>query len=171
MQVKLLQVIQDQEFERVGGLRTIKVDVRMIAATNRNLFQEVKTGEFREDLFYRLNVFPIHIPPLRDRRKISFPGRRFDKFNRKIERAVREIAAPVQELLMCHGWPGNVRELENLIERLVLISGGDTILLEDIPEELRREIQEGMRPTSFPITRPGHSKVSSRNRWKRLKRG
>ncbi len=152
MQVKLLQVIQDQEFERVGGLRTIKVDVRMIAATNRNLFQEVKTGEFREDLFYRLNVFPIHIPPLRDRKEDILPLADYflDKFNRKIERAVREIAAPVQELLMCHGWPGNVRELENLIERLVLISGGDTILLEDIPEELRREIQEGMRPDSLP---------------------
>ena len=152
IQVKLLQVIQDQEFERVGGLRTIKVDVRMIAATNRNLFQEVKTGEFREDLFYRLNVFPIHVPPLRDRKEDILPLADYflDKFNRKIERAVREIAAPVQELLMCHGWPGNVRELENLIERLVLISAGTPFCWKTFLKNCVARFRKGCRPDSLP---------------------
>ncbi len=144
MQVKLLQVIQDQEFERVGGLRTIKVDVRLVAATNLNLLQQVKDGQFREDLFYRLNVFPIHIPPLRERKVDIAPltGHFLEKFNQKISRSVARIDPGVQELFLKHQWPGNVRELENLVERLVLIAKGDSILLEDVPEEFKSAAEQ-----------------------------
>jgi two-component system response regulator AtoC len=137
MQVKLLRVIQDHEFERVGGLRTIKVDVRLIAATNRNLLQDVKEGRFREDLYYRLNVFPTHLPPLRERREdvLSLTDYFIEKFNKKLERSVRNIDSRVKELLIHYDWPGNIRELENFMERIVLMAGGDTITLEDIPPE------------------------------------
>ncbi|HBH88029.1 MAG TPA: DNA-binding response regulator [Syntrophaceae bacterium] len=137
MQVKLLRVIQDHEFERVGGLRTIKVDVRLITATNRNLHQDVKDGRFREDLYYRLNVFPTHLSPLRERKEDILPLTDYfiEKFNRKLERSVKHIDERVQEILLRYDWPGNIRELENFIERIVLLAGGDTITLEDIPPE------------------------------------
>ena len=137
MQVKLLRVIQDHEFERVGGLRTIKVDVRLITATNRNLHQDVKDGRFREDLYYRLNVFPTHLSPLRERKEDILPLTDYfiEKFNRKLERSVKHIDERVQEMLLRYDWPGNIRELENFIERIVLLAGGDTITLEDIPPE------------------------------------
>ena len=137
MQVKLLRVIQDHEFERVGGLRTIKVDVRLIAATNRNLLQDVKDGRFREDLYYRLNVFPTRLPPLRERREDILPLTEYfiEKFNSKLERGVKHIDARVKDLLVNYDWPGNIRELENLIERIVLMAGGDSITFEDIPPE------------------------------------
>jgi len=137
MQVKLLRVIQDHEFERVGGLRTIRVDVRLIAATNRNLLQDVKDGRFREDLYYRLNVFPTHIPPLRERREDILPLTDYfiEKFNDKLEREVKSIDSRVKDVLVSYDWPGNIRELENFIERIVLMAVGDTITLEDIPPE------------------------------------
>jgi DNA-binding NtrC family response regulator len=137
MQVKLLRVIQDHEFERVGGLRTIKVDVRLIAATNRNLLQDVKDGRFREDLYYRLNVFPTHLPPLRERREDILPLTEYfiEKFNSKLDRGVKHVDSRVKDLLVNYDWPGNIRELENLIERIVLMAGGDTITFEDIPPE------------------------------------
>ncbi|HEX7534395.1 MAG TPA: sigma-54 dependent transcriptional regulator [Syntrophales bacterium] len=137
MQVKLLRVIQDHEFERVGGLRTIKVDVRLIAATNRNLLQDVKDGRFREDLYYRLNVFPTHLPPLRERREDILPLTDYfiEKFNGKLDRQVKHIDSRVQDVLVNYDWPGNIRELENFIERIVLMAGGDTITFEDIPPE------------------------------------
>jgi DNA-binding NtrC family response regulator len=137
MQVKLLRVIQDQEFERVGGLRTIKVDVRLITATNRNLLQDVKEGRFREDLYYRLNVFPTHLPPLRERREDILPLTDYflEKFNRKLDRSVKNVDAKVKELLVSYDWPGNIRELENFIERLVLMAGGSVITMADIPPE------------------------------------
>jgi DNA-binding NtrC family response regulator len=137
MQVKLLRVIQDHEFERVGGLRTIKVDVRLIAATNRNLLQDVKDGRFREDLYYRLNVFPTHLPPLRERRDDILPLTDYfiEKFNSKLDREVKHIDSRVKDILVRYDWPGNIRELENLIERIVLMAGGDTITFEDIPPE------------------------------------
>lgn len=137
MQVKLLRVIQDHEFERVGGLRTIKVDVRLIAATNRNLLQDVKDGRFREDLYYRLNVFPTHLPPLRERREdiLSLTDYFIEKFNSKLDREVKHIDSRVKDILVSYDWPGNIRELENLIERIVLMAGGDTITFEDIPLE------------------------------------
>ncbi len=137
MQVKLLRVIQDHEFERVGGLRTIRVDVRLIAATNRNLLQDVKDGRFREDIYYRLNVFPTHIPPLRERREDILPLTDYfiEKFNGKLEREVKSIDSRVKDVLVSYDWPGNIRELENFIERIVLMAVGDTITFEDIPPE------------------------------------
>jgi len=138
MQVKLLRVIQDHEFERVGGLKTIKVDVRLVAATNRNLFQEVKNGRFREDLYYRLNVFPLHLNPLRERSEdIPALAEYFlEKFNRKLEKNVKAIDPPVMDQFLKYDWPGNIRELENIIERLVLIASGNVISMDDIPPEI-----------------------------------
>ncbi len=139
MQVKILRVIQDQEFERVGGLRTIKVDVRLIAATNKNLLEEVGEGKFREDLYYRLNVFPVKLPPLRERKEDigTLADYFLSKFNKKINRGIEHIDPKARELLINYGWPGNIRELENLMERLVLLAAGNTITLEDIPDEVR----------------------------------
>ncbi|HOO90098.1 MAG TPA: sigma-54 dependent transcriptional regulator [Syntrophales bacterium] len=139
MQVKILRVIQDQEFERVGGLRTIKVDVRLIAATNKTLLEEVEEGRFREDLYYRLNVFPIDIPPLRERRGDIGPLADFflKKFNKKLNRRVEGIDPEVEDFFSHYGWPGNIRELENLMERLVLLATGDIITIEDIPADIR----------------------------------
>jgi DNA-binding NtrC family response regulator len=144
MQVKLLRVIQDHEFERVGGLRTIKVDVRLIAATNRNLLQDVKDGRFREDLYYRLNVFPTHLPPLRERREDILPLTDYfiEKFNNKLDREVKHIDSRVKDVLVSYDWPGNIRELENFIERIVLMAGGDTITFEDIPPEWKSAAEE-----------------------------
>jgi two-component system response regulator AtoC len=138
MQVKLLSVLQDQAFERVGGLRTIKVDVRLITATNRNILQDVKDGIFREDLYYRLNVFHTHMPPLRERIEdiLTLADYFIQKFNKKLDRAIKDIDSGVKEIFTHYSWPGNIRELENLIERLVLMAGGETITLNDIPAEL-----------------------------------
>ncbi len=138
MQVKLLRVIQDHEFERVGGLKTIKVDVRLIAATNRNLSQDVRDGKFREDLFYRLNVFPIHLPPLRERKDDIANLCEFilAKFNKKLEKNVGAIEPGVFELFTNYEWPGNIRELENILERLVLTAGSDRIKTVDVAVEL-----------------------------------
>ncbi len=143
MQVKLLQVIQEQEFERVGGLQTIKVDVRLITATNRNLFEDVKDGRFREDLYYRLNVIPAHLPPLRERKE-DIPvliGFFIEKFNKKLDRSVKYIDEKVTNLLIQYSWPGNIRELENLVERMILMARGDTIVFADLPSELKTAIE------------------------------
>ena len=138
-QVKLLHVLQDQEFERVGGVRTIKIDVRVIAATNRNLLQDVKDGRFREDLFYRLNVFPLHLPPLRERQEDILPLMDYflGKCNQKLGKHVRREDPRISELFQRYSWPGNVREMENMIERLVLVAKDNRIVLEDVPEEIR----------------------------------
>ncbi len=129
LQVKLLRVLQDGEFERLGSSRTIKSDVRIIAATNRNLKEEVGKGRFREDLWYRLNVFPITVPPLRQRREdIPLLVRSFvRKFSRKMGKEITRIAPQETEALQNYSWPGNVRELENVIERAVIVSQGPTL--------------------------------------------
>ncbi|MCD6153537.1 MAG: sigma-54-dependent Fis family transcriptional regulator [Syntrophobacterales bacterium] len=139
MQVKLLRVIQDQEFERVGGLRTIKVDVRLIAATNRDLYRDVQAKRFREDLYYRLNVLPVHIPSLRERKEdIPVLTDYFvDKFNKKLNRNIQVIDSTVRKMLLNYHWPGNIRELENLVERLVLMAQDDVIRTGDLPPEIK----------------------------------
>jgi DNA-binding NtrC family response regulator len=144
IQVKLLRVIQDHEFERVGGVQTIKVDVRLVAATNRNLQQRVKEGYFREDLFYRFNVMPIYVPPLRERKEDipALVGYFIEKFNRKLDRQIAGVDPEVMELLLDHDWPGNIRELENLSERLVLMAKGDQIVMGDVPAELIEAVEE-----------------------------
>jgi DNA-binding NtrC family response regulator len=138
MQVKLLRVIQESEFERVGGISTIKVDVRLVVATNRTLQQEVEEGRFREDLYYRLNVIPINLPSLRERRDdIPLLIEHFiKKYNAKLNRQVRGITPEALNLLNNHDWPGNIRELENVIERCLLFADHLEIQPVDLPEEL-----------------------------------
>jgi two-component system, NtrC family, response regulator AtoC len=137
MQVKLLRVLQESEFERVGGIKTIKVDVRLVTATNRDLLAEVGAGAFREDLFYRLNVVPIHIAPLRERREdIPLLADHFiAKFNGRLKKEIASITPEAIERLIAYQWPGNIRELENLVERLVAISDHEWITDEDLPFE------------------------------------
>src|SRR6185503_14792903 len=138
IQAKLLRVLQEREFERVGGTQTIKVDVRAIAATNRNLKAEMKAGKFREDLYYRLNVVPIPMPTLRERREdISLLANYFvAEFSNKCKRRVTGISPEARRLLCAYDWPGNVRELENAIERAVVIGQTDLIMPEDLPETI-----------------------------------
>ncbi len=134
LQHKLLRVIQDGEFERLGSPHTIKVDVRIIAATNRNMEEELRMGRFREDLFYRLNVFPINIPPLRQRVEDIplFVNHFVAKFNKKIGKKIETVSTETLNALQKHLWPGNVRELESVIERAVIISQGVSIQLLDL---------------------------------------
>ncbi len=148
MQVKLLRVLQDQTFERVGGVKRIRVDVRLIAATNRDLEREVRAGNFREDLFYRLNVIPIKLPALRDRADdIPLLVEHFlAKFNLRLGKHVRGLSAEALSLLRTWTWPGNIRELENLMERSVLLSESDLLDCEDVlafsglpPEDMTTE--------------------------------
>lgn len=133
LQVKLLRVIQEGEFERLGGSSTISVDVRIIAATHRDLKQMVSIGEFREDLFYRLNVFPITLPPLRERGgDIAIIVKAFvDKFAKKMGKQIDNIPQKIMNELSQYAWPGNVRELENIIERAVILSNSNTLQLHD----------------------------------------
>ena len=139
MQVKLLRVLQEREFERLGGNQTIKVDVRVIAATNRDLEQAMREGKFREDLYYRLNVVSVVIPPLRERKE-DVPEL-LDHFIKKYSQANRKkisgVSAEVRDLLMRYSYPGNVRELENIVERAVVLSKGGTITSADLPLHLR----------------------------------
>ena len=129
LQPKLLRLLQEREFERLGSNRTIKVDVRLIAATNRNLPAMVRKGEFREDLYYRLNVFPVRVPPLRERREdIPLLVHYFvSQLSRKMRKAIRNIPRGVMEAMMDWPWPGNVRELQNFVERSVILTRGDTL--------------------------------------------
>jgi nitrogen regulation protein NR(I) len=138
MQVKLLRVLQEQEFERVGGVNTLRVDVRILAATNKNLEDEVKAGRFREDLFYRLNVVPIHLPALRERREdIDALVKYFlQQFNLKLRRSITGIEPACMEALRAYSWPGNIRQLENALERMALMSDGSVLRVEDLPEEI-----------------------------------
>ncbi|MBI5496627.1 MAG: sigma-54-dependent Fis family transcriptional regulator [Deltaproteobacteria bacterium] len=138
MQVKLLRVLQESEFERVGGIKTLRVDVRLIAATNRDLRQAITEGRFREDLFYRLNVVPVALPPLRERLDDIPPlvEHFITKYNQRLSRQVRHITPEALERLREYPWPGNIRELENIIERSVLFAEGDTLSEKDLPPEL-----------------------------------
>jgi Nif-specific regulatory protein len=138
LQAKLLRVLQEREFERVGGTRTIKLDVRLITATNRDLEGEVKKGTFREDLFYRLNVVSLRMPPLRERREdIALLASYFaSKYAKRANRAVLGISPQARTCLTNYDWPGNVRELENAIERAVVLGSSELILPEDLPESV-----------------------------------
>jgi len=140
MQVKLLRVLQERTFERVGGEETLSLDVRVICATKRDLLGLVKEGRFREDLFYRLNVVPIHIPPLRERKEdISLLINYFlKKFVSQYEDALPDVSPEAMKVILAYDWPGNVRELENVIEHAVAFSELKGIALETLPEYLRR---------------------------------
>lgn len=139
LQVKLLRVLEEREFEQVGGCRTIKADVRVIAATHRDLEEEVQKGTFREDLFYRLYVIPLTLPLLRDRKSDIPPliSHFLEQFNSKNNRHVQGVSEEAMEIMVRYSWPGNVRELKNLVERLVVLNGEGEILPRDLPEKLR----------------------------------
>ncbi|MCB2186461.1 MAG: sigma-54 dependent transcriptional regulator [Deltaproteobacteria bacterium] len=138
LQVKLLRVLQEHQFERVGGAKTITADLRVLAATHQDLAAKVKNGSFREDLFYRLNVVPIRVPPLRERRSdIPLLANYFvERFSQQKGLEWKELHPEVMERMLRYDWPGNVRELENLLERLLILAEGPTILPEDLPARL-----------------------------------
>ncbi len=145
-QVKLLRVLQERRFERLGGTRSIEVDVRVVAATNRDLQQLIADGEFREDLFYRLNVVPVTLPPLRQR--LSDVPLLTAHFLEKFKAGTKSISPDAMKALATYPWPGNIRELENTIERIVILSHGDEIGVEDLPTEVRA----GVSPIDRPVT-------------------
>ncbi len=152
LQVKLLRVLQERKFERVGGVKTISVDIRVVAATNQDLEAAVKEGRFREDLFYRLNVIPIHVPPLRERRNdIPLLAKHFlKKYCSGKKKCVEGITDEALEILSKYDWPGNVRELENIIERMVILTNGSMITKEDLPFQIVEKAGE----TASIITMP-----------------
>jgi two-component system, NtrC family, nitrogen regulation response regulator NtrX len=154
-QAKILRIIQEQSFERVGGSRTVKVDVRIIAATNKDLQKNIETGHFRQDLYYRLNVIPLHVPPLRDRIE-DIPVLVSDFLNDFASESAlgrKELTAQAMECLQLYHWPGNVRELKNFIERLVIMTPRQTITDRDLPKDFLDQL--AITPaTADPYSRP-----------------
>ena len=148
MQVKLNRALQEREIRRVGDNRAVRIDVRVVAATHRELKKEVREERFREDLFYRLNVFPIHLPPLRDRKE-DIPllaGQFLEKYARAFRREVTSFEPDALRALTAHAWPGNVRELENAIERAVAVASGPVVREVDLPPEVRAGPESGALP-------------------------
>ena len=139
LQAKLLKVIEDKEFLRVGGIRTIRVDVRFIAATNQNIKQLISNGRFREDLYYRLNVMDIHISPLRERKEDITPlAKHFlEKYSRKANKKIEGFTTDAMDMLLSYGFPGNVRELENIIERAIILENTSRIRPESLPQSIK----------------------------------
>ncbi len=154
LQVKLLRVLQERAFERVGGTRSVEVDIRLIAATNRDLKLSMQRGAFREDLYYRLNVLPIHLPPLRDRREdIRLLTAHFIakySHDRKSGVAVTGVDQEVERIFHEYAWPGNVRELENAVERAIVLCSTDTIRVGDLPGELRHSVKNTLHIEGIP---------------------
>jgi DNA-binding NtrC family response regulator len=167
LQAKILRVLQDRAFERIGGVKTIRVDIRVIAATNQDLEARVAAGKFREDLYYRLNVIPIKIPPLRERLSdLPLLAHHFlEEIGRKKKKPGKRLSPEALELLGRYPWPGNVRELENLMERLVLLTEGDLITPGDLPERYR-----GGAPAT-PVTPPGAAVVNLTDAVQEYERG
>jgi DNA-binding NtrC family response regulator len=151
VQVKLLRVLQQREFERVGGTQTLKVDVRIVAATHRDLVAEVKAGRFREDLYYRLNVVAVTLPPLRER-KSDIPAlvnHFLEKYSEAYGKQVRGLAPGTLQALLSYDWPGNIRELENAIERAVVLATGSELTADDLPPVLRGPRPTGSAPSAL----------------------
>jgi len=150
LQAKLLRVLQEMEFERVGGKDSVKVNARIIAATNKNLRTLVKEGKFRDDLFYRVNIVSIHIPPLRERREDIEPLVKYllNKINRELHKRIAGISDKMMDTFLKYGWPGNVRELENLLVRAAVVSKGQILGKEDFPDlmedAISREADRGI---------------------------
>ena len=161
LQAKLLRVLQESEFQRVGGVKTIKVDVRVLAATNKNLEEEVKDGRFRQDLYYRLNVVPIFLPPLRERKEDipALVAHFLAKYQKKHGKTITRVTSDVMKRLLDYRWDGNVRELESVIERSVILADQDLITLETLPEKLREPVIPGAAntPITFNIPEEGIS--------------
>ncbi|MFC1799163.1 sigma-54 interaction domain-containing protein [Thermodesulfobacteriota bacterium] len=167
LQPKLLRVIQDGEFERLGSSQTIKVNVRMIAATNRHLEEEVRKGRFREDLWYRLNVFPITVPPLRERREdISLLVDFFvEKISKRLGKSIESIPATVMNALQNYHWPGNIRELENVLERAVINSSGPKLHLVDELKKPDKDLTTAKK-TLEEVERDYIARVLEQTQWK-----
>jgi two-component system NtrC family response regulator len=146
LQSKLLRVLQEKEFERVGSGQTLKVDVRVVAATNRNLEEAIQKGTFREDLYYRLNVVTVFLPPLRERKEDIPPliDHFLRKYSRENQKSMVSLSKEARDLLLNYNYPGNIRELENIVERAVVLSRGDTIMTQDLPLNLREGKVEGL---------------------------
>jgi two-component system response regulator AtoC len=163
MQVKLLRVLQESEFERVGGIKTIRVDVRLVAATNRDLKREIATGGFREDLFYRLNVVPIALPALRERvSDVPLLSAHFvSKFNARLKKNVSGIEPETMDRLLAYGWPGNIRELENVLERAILFCDTQRVRPIDLPAELRESSAGTDSARQLPSAVPSEAKDTS----------
>lgn len=158
LQMKLLRVLQEQEVERVGSTRRIKLDVRVISATNADLEAQVKMGQFRDDLYYRLNVIPIVLPPLRERREdIALLARSFlQKFCREMDRPLMSISPAAMAAIETYNWPGNVRELENLMERTVALTDGEVIGVQDLPSSIaKQKHEESTGALSLRVTEEG----------------
>jgi DNA-binding NtrC family response regulator len=154
--VKLLRVLQEREFERVGGMKTVKVNVRILAATNKDLEKVTREGKFREDLFYRLNVIPLHLPALRDRvDDIPLLVDHFiHEFAKKRKRESFAFSKEAMNRLLAYAWPGNVRELENLIERLTILVNHQIIQVADLPEKFQGDVQFKPEKDRVPLPRP-----------------
>ncbi len=150
-QSKLLRILQEKEVERLGGTRTVSVDVRVIAATNRNLEAALSQGHFREDLYYRFNVFPIHLPPLRERKTdvLLLVDHFIEKYTQELDRDVRKVSREAIDILLSYDWPGNVRELENCIERAVLLTEDRTIRPQHLPPSLQA-VRPQVEPRPLP---------------------
>jgi DNA-binding NtrC family response regulator len=153
LQVKLLRVLEERAFERVGGQKTVNVDVRLVAATNKDLKKLVTDGKFRDDLFYRLSVVTVTLPPLRERREdIPLLVRTFlDESNRENGKRVTDVTAEALHVLMAYDWPGNVRELRNAVEQMVVLARNDRLTLRDVPAAVRG----GADLTKVAVVRPG----------------
>jgi transcriptional regulator with GAF, ATPase, and Fis domain len=168
VQAKLLRVLQEREFERVGGTQSIRVDVRVIAATNRNLEDAVRQNRFRADLYYRLNVFPIHLPPIRERRDdIPLLARFFvNRYMIKMGKRIERIAPDAMDRLVAYSWPGNIRELENIIERAVILCKGATLHVEDELVPSHPAGSEEQQPLTLEDVERNHIvKVLEQTRW------
>ncbi len=168
LQTKLLRVLQDGEFERLGSSRTVKVDVRVIAATNRDLEAEIRKGRFREDLFYRLNVFPITAPPLRDRTEdIALLADFFvEKVSKRMNKSIELIPEGVMKKLQAYPWPGNIRELENVIERAVINSSGPKLrLADDLSQPVHQDMPKDLKSLE-EIERDYITRVLEETQWR-----
>jgi DNA-binding NtrC family response regulator len=168
LQSKLLRVLQDRQFERIGGIKTIKTDIRVIAATHQDLKLAVEQKRFREDLYYRLNVIPIHLPPLRERKSdIPLLAHHFlDHFNRTKKKKIKGFTKEAMDKLIQYDWPGNVRELENTIERVVILLDGDFITPQDLPEKFQNLTRENI-PQEIIIPDEGISLEEAVNEFER----
>jgi two-component system response regulator PilR (NtrC family) len=155
MQVKLLRVLQERKFRRLGGVEELDTSIRVIAATNQDLHKMVADGRFREDLFYRINVIPIHLPPLRERAEdIPLLAEHFlVKYREQMGKAISGLSQEAMDLLEAYEWPGNIRELENVIERSVALEKSSAILTESLPEHIVRRVPRGAVPAgSLPAS-------------------
>jgi transcriptional regulator with PAS, ATPase and Fis domain len=168
LQSKLLRVLQERQFERIGGVKTIKTDIRVIAATHQDLKLAVQQKRFREDLYYRLNVIPMRVPPLRERiADIPLLAHHFlDHFNRTKKKKIRGISDDAMERLMQYDWPGNVRELENTIERVVILIDHDIINAQDLPEKFH-SLSQPEPPKVLEIPEEGISLDTAVNEFER----